>query len=112
MKSFLMLVVVVMVSSVAAAAQAAGAAETTAEITKVVGDTRLTADKGNVYSQLCLAALDSEYVLEARANELNIHDSRLRQITCNGYSIRAFARRYGKSQEVTGVYRLPGRDRY
>ncbi|MCB1691124.1 MAG: hypothetical protein KDI19_00085 [Pseudomonadales bacterium] len=72
--------------SVAAGAQADNA--------KIVGDQRFVASGDNVYSQLCMAALESKYVLEQRAEELGVSKSDMKDVTCNGLSLVRFAKTY------------------
>lgn len=61
---------------------------------KVVGDQKFVAAGDGPYSQLCMAALDSKYVMEQRARELGISKHQLRDVTCNGLSLVRFAREY------------------
>ncbi len=71
--------------------------------------TRLTA-AGDVYSQLCMAALESKYVLKEKAKELGVNHTRLRQLTCNGMSPREFRAEYGTEQIITQVVPQPKRE--
>lgn len=71
-----------------------------AEPTKIVGNQKFTAEGNDVYGQLCLAALENKYVLEAKAKELGISRTKMKDITCNGLSLVRFAKEYrGDIQE-------------
>lgn len=65
--------------------------------------------KQNVYTQLCMAALESKYVLAERARELGVNRTRLRQLTCNGMSPREFRAKYGSEQTITRATVNPSR---
>lgn len=76
--------------------------------TKVIGNKALKAAENNVYSQLCLAAVESKYVAQRRAEELGVQPSRLRQIECNGMAIWQFAEKYEQNRIVTAATPKPG----
>ncbi len=76
------------------------AAPTFADASKVVGDQRFKAEGNDIYGQLCLAALENKYVLEAKAKELGVSRATMKDITCNGLSLVRFAKEYrGDIQE-------------
>lgn len=68
---------------------------------RIVDNQKLVAPDDNVYSQLCIAALDSRYVVQQRAEELGVNPTRLGQVTCNDMSLREFAALYGQQQIVS-----------
>ena len=71
-----------------------------ADETKVVGDQKFVTKSGDTYGQLCMAALDSKYVLLQRAEELGVSKVQLKDVTCNGLSLVRFAKTYrGDIQE-------------
>ncbi|MDZ7686468.1 MAG: hypothetical protein U5O39_16945 [Gammaproteobacteria bacterium] len=71
------------------------------------GDVLLRAQSANVYSELCLAALDGTNQLHRKAQEAGIPEHRLSDIQCNGVSINAFADRYATERNLTAInYRL------
>ena len=61
---------------------------------KIVGDQKFIAAGDGPYSQLCMAALDSKYVLLQKAKALGISKHQLRDVTCNGLTLVRFAREY------------------
>lgn len=71
---------------------------------------KLVVKNENVYTQLCMAALESKYVMQEKARELGVNTSRLRQLTCNGMSPREFRATYGTEQIVTRATQRPNRD--
>lgn len=69
---------------------------------------RVVADnQQDIYTQLCMAALESKYVLREKARELGVNRTRLRQLTCNGMSPREFRAEYGQEQVVTRAMNTP-----
>ena len=86
----LIFIVLILVS---AAAQADMVAEETT--------TRTVAKNQNIYTQLCMAALESKYVMEEKARELGVRRSRLRQVTCNDMSPAEFRAKYAQEQLIT-----------
>lgn len=63
-----------------------------ADESRLVGNQKFVVPEGDVYGQLCLAALESRYVLEHRAEELGVSKQTMKDIECNGLSLIRFAK--------------------